>query len=357
MVEIWEPARKVLKHRFPSATLHGDITTVTKLPKASVMTGGFPCTDLSQAGRTGGIDAANSGLVKDLFRLLPQVDPTWLVLENVKNMLSLDKGRAMQVLVDKLESDGYAWAYRLVNSQAFGVPQRRMRVLLVASKTEDPRTVLFADDEGPRRDSTYKRNAFGFYTTEGNRGVGWARDAVPTLKGSSTIGIPSPPGIWVPGAEEGHRIVKPRIEDGEEMQGFRRGWTSAAQQGHRRSCGHRWKLIGNAVTVSAARWLGRRLVTPGDFDVERLGGVLGEKWPAAACGAPGISRRMVVVTDHPIRMQYKHLLNVIDADECDPVSHKSAAGFLMRLERSSLTRDPAFLLDLKTHVAVMEPRL
>jgi DNA (cytosine-5)-methyltransferase 1 len=353
LIEVWDPARLVLARRFPEAILHGDISKLKTLPKADVFAGGFPCTDLSQAGLTGGIDGKNSGLVYEMFKLLPQVNPTWLVLENVQNMLWLDKGRAMAVLVTKLESLGYRWAYRVVNSQSFGVPQRRMRVLLVASRTEDPRGVLFVDDDGPRRDSTYRTDACGFYTTEGNRGLGWAVDAVPTLKGSSTIGIPSPPGIWVPEAAPGRRIVKPRIEDGEAMQGFRRGWTGAAQ-GTRRSCGHRWKLVGNAVTVPVARWLGGRLVAPASFDATLLGSVLGDRWPDAACGGPRTARREVTVTDHPRRLQYKHLLDVIDADVCEPVSLRSAGGFLDRLKRSNLTREPAFVADLELHVKAMK---
>ena len=53
--------------------------------------------------------------------------------------------------------------------------------------------VLFADDAGPRPESDYASDAFGFYWTEGRGGLGWAQDATPTLKGGSTIGIPSPP--------------------------------------------------------------------------------------------------------------------------------------------------------------------
>lgn len=70
-----------------------------------------------------------------------------------------------------------------------------------------------------------QRLAFGFYWTEGTRGLGAAVDAVPTLKGGSTIGIPSPPGILLPGG----RVVTPRIEDAERLQGFEAGWTEPAE--------------------------------------------------------------------------------------------------------------------------------
>jgi DNA (cytosine-5)-methyltransferase 1 len=129
----------------------------------------------------------------------------------------------MEVIIAALERLGYHWAYRVVNSQAFGVPQRRERVYLLASQTEDPRMVLFADDEGePKAIKWSPARAFGFYWTEGTRGLGAAVEAVPTLKGGSTIGIPSPPAIVLPNG----RIVTPSIRDAERMQGFPRDWTA-----------------------------------------------------------------------------------------------------------------------------------
>lgn len=107
-----------------------------------------------------------------------------MVIENVRNMLALDSGTAMEYLVSEFERLGYTWAYRLVDSRFTGVPQRRQRVIFVASRTEDPCAVLFADDANERPESDYRGDAFGFYWTEGNTGLGWAQDALPTLKGA-----------------------------------------------------------------------------------------------------------------------------------------------------------------------------
>lgn len=88
-----------------------------------------------------------------LFRLLDARTrgPQWLLLENVSFLLHLDRGRGMRFLVDELEKRSFTWAYRVVDSQAFGLPQRRQRVILLASRTDDPRDVLFADDADPIR--------------------------------------------------------------------------------------------------------------------------------------------------------------------------------------------------------------
>ena len=109
-----------------------------------------------------------------------------------------------------------------------GLPQRRERVYLLASKEGDPRDVLFVDDEGepsPPDPATWRSMACGFYWTEGLRGLGWAYDAVPTLKGGSTIGIPSPPAIVLPSGQ----IVLPDIRDAERMQGLEVDWTQPAE--------------------------------------------------------------------------------------------------------------------------------
>jgi len=127
-------------------------------------------------------------------------------------MLQLDRGRAMRHLTDALEELGYRWAYRVVDARAFGLPQRRLRVVLLASRTEDPREVLFADDVAPDLPELDDAELYdcGFYWTEGVRGLGWVVDAVPTLKGGSAVGIVSPPAVRRrAGYDEGLGIVTP----------------------------------------------------------------------------------------------------------------------------------------------------
>ncbi|MFM8818863.1 MAG: DNA cytosine methyltransferase, partial [Phycisphaerales bacterium] len=230
MCEIDEGARAVLQKRFSGIAVHDDVTTLKRLPgKIDLLTGGFPCQDLSQAGKTAGIlDGSRSGLVTEVFRLVKSSQVPWVLLENVPFMLKLDQGRAMEVLADAFESLGYNWAYRVVNSLAFGVPQRRERVMFLASLDGDPRDVLFADEvaEPTALADPVGKLACGFYWTEGLRGLGWATDAVPTNKAGSTIGIPSPPAILFPDG----RLGTPDIRDAERMQGFPSGWTSPANK-------------------------------------------------------------------------------------------------------------------------------
>jgi DNA (cytosine-5)-methyltransferase 1 len=354
LCEVWQAARDVLTQRFPAVPVENDICDLESLPGGiDVVVAGFPCQDLSQAGRTAGISGDQSGLVSHVFRLIDRKHPRWLVLENVRNMLPLDAGRAMQHLVTELEERRYAWAYRVVDSRFSGVPQRRQRVLMVASRTDDPRDVLLADDAGEPGDEHFRSDAFGFYWTEGLRGLGWARDATPTLKGGSTIGIPSPPGIWIPGAPIGQQLVTPSIEDAEALQGFARGWTAAAQTDGRKSV--RWKLVGNAVTTGVAAWLGRRLAEPGSYDhAEAMPLLAADRWPGAAWGGSG-KRWMSQVSMWPEQRPYTHLRELLDDQHLMPLSHRAAAGFLERTQRAKLRFDSDFILAVKNHVSAMEP--
>lgn len=359
LCEWWDPARRVLAERFPDVPIYPDVRTLAGLPAGlDVVTAGFPCTDLSQAGRTAGIGGEQSGLVDNLFTALRSVDRRegrlpWLLIENVSNMLVLDRGRAMRHLVDELEGLGYRWAYRVVDSRFAGVPQRRRRVLLLASRTDDPRAVLFADDAGPLRSSWLWEDAFGFYWTEGARGLGWARDAIPTFKGGSTVGIPSAPAVWLPGAEPELRFVTPSISDAEELQGFERGWTAAAGDRAGRN-GPRWKLVGNAVTTGVAEWVARRLAAPGTFDRESQPWAGSGGWPVAAWGESGRVFR-VGVSEFPTQACYRHLREVVRVEQAHPLTHRSAAGFWNRLQRGNLGRHPGFRADVGDYVAATRP--
>lgn len=349
LCEYWPPAAQVLRTRFPGVPIADDVRDLDTLPAVDVVTAGFPCTDLSQAGRTKGIHGSASGLVSHLFRLLDSATPRWVVVENVRNMLVLDAGRAMRYLVARFEGLGYRWAYRLVDSRFTGVPQRRQRVIFLASRYDDPTRVLFADDAGAPDESSYRDDAYGFYWTEGLRGLGWAADAVPTLKGGSTIGIPSPPAIWLPAAEPGRALVTPGIQDAERLQGFPADWTAPAQDVARAST--RWKLVGNAVTVGVATWLGRRLVEPGDAG-RRSGTTLlaSHPWPTAAWGEGG-SRWAAAVSMWPERQPYQHLLDLVDHDTLTSLSRRATAGFRARTERGTLRFDERFRRAVTEHLA------
>jgi DNA (cytosine-5)-methyltransferase 1 len=348
LCEIDAGARAVLEARFPGVPVVDDVQRLTSLPEVGLVCAGFPCQDLSQAGRTVGIDGVQSGLIGEVFRLLadPARSPRWVLLENVPFMLQLQRGRAMQRLAEGLERLGFAWAYRTVDAQAFGLPQRRQRVFILASRSEDPRDVLLVDDAGAPPDVD-EGAPCGFYWTEGTRGLGWAVDAVPTLKGGSTVGIPSPPAIWMRHTDGA--IVTPDLRDAERLQGFPPDWTLPAGSGRQTRKGGRWKLVGNAVSVPVARWLGECLRSPQPYDDagdEPLGRAT--TWPRAGWGRAG-KRHAAAVSMWPTRAAYQHLAGFLQFPTAG-LSERGAAGFLGRARASGLRFVSGFLDAVAWHL-------
>lgn len=342
--EFWNPAASVLARRFKDIPNAGDVANLLSLPAdIDMVTAGFPCQDLSQAGRTAGIEGVKSGAVAHVFRLIDRDRPKWVLLENVSFMLRLDKGSAMARLVSEFEDRGYRWAYRVVNSLSY-LPHRRQRVFFLASTTEEPADVLLVDEVTPLTPETrLNTHAHGFYWTEGTRGLGWGRDCVPTLKNGSTLGIPSPPAILLTNGE----IVTPDIRDAERLQGLPANWTKPAESIARASL--RWSLVGNAVTKPVATWIGRRLLSPGGYDRSRdAAPIVRGDWPKAA-RFDGAVRREVRISEFP---QWRKRESLQEFLRYPPtlLSERATAGFLSRIEKSSLRFVPGFKDLVREHL-------
>lgn len=349
LCEVDPGARAVLGAHFPDLQQHDDVRTLRALPAGTeLVAAGFPCQDLSQAGRTAGITGERSGLVDEVFRLITRRrGPRWLVIENVPFMLQLGRGAAMRHITDALTQLGYSWAYRVVDARAFGLPQRRRRVLMLASRTEDPREVLFGTEADTPETVDPATVPCGFYWTEGVRGLGWAVNAVPTLKGGSTIGIASPPAVLTPSGE----VLTPGITDAERLQGLAPGWTAPAVDLAGVRPGHRWKLVGNAVSVRMASWIGERLADPIPYDEANDVPLLpGQAWPMAAWGRGGTVHR-VAASAWPVTEPYQDVAGFLD--EASLLSPRATAGFLRRARSGSLRFQPGFLDAVEAHLVRM----
>jgi DNA (cytosine-5)-methyltransferase 1 len=355
--EIDPIARAVLAHHFPHADIAENILTLRNLPDCDLVTAGFPCQDLSQAGAKRGIDGAKSGLVKRLLELLQQKRrarkraPNWLLIENVPYMLSLDSGSAMAFLTTQLSELGYRWAYRVVDARAFGLPQRRPRVVLLAAREGDPRTVIHADDF-PEPDLDGKpglvdKNAwYGFYWTEGSRGVGWVKEGVPPIKCGSTLGIASPPAVWKP---REHFVGMIDIVDAERLQGFGPNWTNFERIGVDARPGLRWRLIGNAVSTKLSEWVGARMCSPGVPVGQGTRIDFARRWPDAGYGDKASGAFGVKLSRWPSNAVQKSLSTFLTAP-MKPLSARATNGFLNRaLTCTNVSYAPHFLESLQRH--------
>jgi DNA (cytosine-5)-methyltransferase 1 len=129
-----EPApRAILAHHYPDTPLHGDFTTIEgdEYGPIDLLVGGTPCQDFSIAGLRAGLDGDRGNLSLEFLRLADRTRPRWLVWENVPGVLSIDGGRAFGAILGGLGELGYGVAYRILDAQHFGVPQRRRRVFVV----------------------------------------------------------------------------------------------------------------------------------------------------------------------------------------------------------------------------------
>jgi DNA (cytosine-5)-methyltransferase 1 len=351
LCEVDPAAKLVLEHQFPDIPLHDDVTTLAELPRADLVAAGFPCQDLSSVGRAAGIGGSQSSLVEHVFRLLDGAEqPEWVLLENVPFMLTLDRGEAMAYLAGELSRRGWTWAYRVVDTRAFGLPHRRLRVILLASKNSDPRPVLFEESVTPVERVFSPGSWCGFYWTEGLRGLGWAVDAVPTLKGGSAVGIPSPPGIW---NSESDEIGTPDIRDAERLQGLPADWTLPAVEDPERRNNPRWRLMGNAVSTPVARWVGERVRDANGESWEGDSVPLAGSWPKAAWGDAHGSHAVNGLTTWPCSEPFQPLSGFVE-HELRPLSRRAAAGFLDRTYKGTLkTFAPGFREAVAAHVEAM----
>lgn len=138
-----------------------DIRESRNLPPIDILTGGFPCQDLSVAGRRKGLSGSRSGLFFELVRILEESRPQWFVFENVPGLLSSNQGRDMGVVLSSLVECGYGVAWRILNSRYFGLAQNRERVFIVGHRSgspDYPTQVLF-DEESQARDSSADADA------------------------------------------------------------------------------------------------------------------------------------------------------------------------------------------------------
>ena len=343
-----EHAFLVLRKRWPGVRLHTDVATLDDFPNGTeVVAAGFPCQNLSVAGDKKGIDGRKSAVVGELFELLDRRPVRWVVIENVYFMLHLGKGSAIEHILDRLEQRGYRWAYRVVNSRAFGLPQRRRRVFIVASQSCDPRDVLLADDAGVRTwpdvDMAYP---IGFYWTEGRTGHGLTADAVPPLKAGSTLAIPCPPAVLLPSG----RVATPTIEAVERLQGFPGGWTSVLRA--KSTQRHRWRLLGNAVSVPVAEWIGHRLENPGCYDGSGDTPLdTAKSWPNAAWNVDG--RRVAArVTEYPVGRR-RGRISAFATEHWPNLSQRALRGFTRRAREGRLKYPPGFLDTLEANLSMV----
>ena len=304
--------KKILKRHWPDVELRDDIRTDTNgLERPDVICGGFPCQDVSVAGGRQGLDGERSGLWYEYIRLVRELRPTWVLIENVPGLLSQNAGKDFEIVVSGLAASGYGVAWRVLDSQYFGVPQRRRRVFIVGHLGAPcPIEVLF-ERKGGEGDTQTERASekdidHGIRASSERRGPGddgatlipslsrtihtdGHRNDTPdidtyivapiagTLKGGSGSrgwdnGIEQVDGRLVVAPIAGTFTAGNRIEqvDGRlvvsaETDADRvRAVAGVPRRVDATPDGSRYAALGDAVTVPVIEWIGRRIIAEGE---------------------------------------------------------------------------------------------
>lgn len=231
--------RKVLAKHWPDATRYEDVRTLSNPPRVDVMCGGFPCQDLSHAGKRAGLEGERSGLWWEYARLIHETQPRYVVIENVPGLLSdpspvvvppgLDwlgdrptrpLHGAFGAVLWSLDALGFDAVWDCVPASAVGAPHRRDRVFIVA----------YADGRyGRRGASRTGRDQPDGPTTQRNQGHDRTRDGGPMADAN--------------GGRDQHRLRLPAVEGSDRSDPDGCDWSSAIRAARNAAP---WRYVGHA---------------------------------------------------------------------------------------------------------------
>ncbi|MEQ8957432.1 MAG: DNA (cytosine-5-)-methyltransferase [Coleofasciculus sp. C2-GNP5-27] len=254
--------QQILKRHWPHVPLHDDISTLnpTTIPTSDLWCAGWPCQDLSHANtERQGLTGERSGLFFRFMDLVREVQPAWLVMENVPGLLSAEQGTALETVTNTLEANGYLGGWISCNALHAGLPHNRDRVFFIASFRSECAYHFFTNSRELSRDTASRKSSQaktrshfrqGTVTNSplvvqrrGGFGYTLAKSICPTLRAQS-------------GRHQGGHSDRP-ILCGEKLDVDRVG---AAHGVSSRMDSRRGRLLGNAVVPPISEWLGRQIL-------------------------------------------------------------------------------------------------
>ena len=286
--EIDEYAISVYKKHFSDVKNYGDVQKIKtqQLPNFDILVGGFPCQSFSIAGSKKGFNDTRGSLFFEISRILKNKKPRHFILENVKGILSNDKGRTFQTILKVLANLGYIIEWQVLNSKNFGVPQNRERVYFVGHLRGKSKPKVFSLTKGSRVSETsrkkkrqgnsqisstiisnYKRGTYAggeqyiietnssqpkeltknVYQHQRTYDINHISVSIKALGG----GQGAKTGLYE--VKKGTQIRRLTPIECERLQGFPDNWTEGL------SDTQRYKCLGNAVTTNVIEWIGKQL--------------------------------------------------------------------------------------------------
>ena len=137
-----EYCTKIYNDNFKHKCVVQDIKSldIASLPDFDVLIGGFPCQSFSISAQNPprlGYKDERGMLFFEMVKILRERHPRFFIAENVKGLLSANKGKAFPMIIEEFENTGYKVVHKLLNAEEYGVPQRRQRVVIVGFRDED----------------------------------------------------------------------------------------------------------------------------------------------------------------------------------------------------------------------------
>lgn len=261
--------RDHLQRHFPVTPIFEDVKHVSIATLAErgidaaqidIISGGFPCQDVSIAGNRAGLDGERSGLWFEYHRVVNEIRPRWIFVENVPGLLSSNGGRDFAIILAGLtgvlprvphggwQNSGfgrgrpelYGVAWRVLDAQYFGVAQRRPRLFVVGSLGDGRSAEVLFEPACPGRHSTPATNDLYPVVYEGlyrkRYSNQWVRNGYAILDPETV------------------RLRNPTPTECERLQGFPDAWTSGQPDSAR------YSQLGNAIAWPVREWIERRIV-------------------------------------------------------------------------------------------------
>ena len=262
-----EKCQHVLERHWPEVERVTDVRDITT-GTADLIYGGFPCQDVSVAGRREGLGGERSSLWAEFARIAGTIRPRWCVIETVPGILTTSGGRDFGRILHDLDELGYGVAWATLDAQFFGVPQQRRRIFIVASDHgPGPAAVLALADRGgvhlaasgTQRERSPLALEAGARNARTDGGSPWDGAYVTTTL------QPVGGGADDNDAQGGHLIVGTGVRrlmpvESERLMGWPDDWTRWDVHGNEIADSHRYRMCGNGVVAPVAEWIGHRLV-------------------------------------------------------------------------------------------------
>ena len=248
--EIDKYAILIFEKQFTGVTNYGDATAITasNLPDFDLLVGGFPCQAFSIAGKQQGFSDTRGTLFFDIARICAEKRPRYVVLENVKGLLSHDGGQTFQTILRVLADLGYRVEWQVLNSKNFGVPQNRERVFIVGYLGERSGQEIFPLTTYSQSASVVALQQLNKAESQGNRI--YDSSGLATTLASQAGGLGAKTGLY----QIDTQVRRLTPTECERLQGFPDGWTAGL------SDTQRYKTLGNAVTVPVVTAVMNQLV-------------------------------------------------------------------------------------------------